>query len=181
MASKAKSKPGMLSVEIVGSQRLRNKMENIANKDIRRIDRNALNKGMTVIQKGIKSEITSSVGRGKDGRFLAGGKKDLKKSIGKRFKKNRKKGLMEAKVGAGVGKKKPKGKKDQWYLFLQLVGTTDRFTKKYKGKALQRRRYTGRIVKIPAVKAGFAKTESQAKEVMRASLEEGIEKAMGGK
>lgn len=158
----------MLAVEIVGSQRLRNKLEKLAHKDIRRINRNALNKGMTVIQKGIKSEIPS-------------GSKDLKKSIGKRYRKNRRKGLMEAKVGAGVGKKKPKdGKKDQWYLFLQLVGTTDRFTKKYKGKPLQRPHFTGRIVQIPAVKAGFAKTEPLAREVMRMSLENGIEQAMGG-
>lgn len=178
----------MLAVEIVGSQRLRNKLSKLADKDIRRIDRNALNKGMTVIQKGIKSEIPS-------------GQKDLKKTIGKRFKKNRRKGLKEAKVGAGVGKKKKQkeGAKDQWYLFLLLTGTAERFNrfKESSGggssrdkrgrfvsgsgkKPLRRPRYTGRIVKMYAVPKGFAKTESLAKEVMRMSLESGIEKAMGG-
>lgn len=146
------------SVEILGDRRLIAKLDGLANREIRRIDRNAVNRGMTLIRKAIRAEIPSHM-------------KSVKKGVGSRFKKNKKTGLREAKVGSGVGKKKAA---QTPHSHLILLGTKERVQKSTGRKV-------GRIVPTPAVKNGFAKSKSAASDAIRRGLTDGVQKAAAKK
>ncbi len=103
--------------------------------------------GLTTISKAIRSEIDNP---------------RVRKAIGSRFKRKRTKGITSAKVGGGVGRRGAKPARRgragvgitkenvHWY----LLGTAQR--------ANQHGHNRGRMPPHPAVKLGFAKSQSSA-------------------
>lgn len=139
-------------VTIKGDKALEKKLADLDAKVQKKIARSALNKSMTVIQRGIKAAVPSHM-------------KSIRQSIGKRNKKNRRKGVSEAKVGVNVAKK---GEKQVPHAHLIAGGTKDRYTKAGK--------YTGKIIATPFVERGYKASESAAIEKLKQATLEGIEK-----
>lgn len=148
----------IVSAEILGDRRLVAKFEGLANREIRRIDRNAVNRGITIIRKAIRGEVPSHM-------------KSIRRSIGGRFKKSKTTGLREAKVGSGVGKKKAA---QIPHAHLILLGTKDRVQK-------STGRQVGRLKPLAAVRSGFAKSKSVADDAIRRGLRDGVQKAAAKK
>ena len=138
-----------------------------------RIARAGLTKAVRVILKAVKAEVPSK-------------HKSVKKALGGRIKKNKRKGVVEAKVGAGVGKQKEQksdrsGKEGvgigfrnvHWY----VMGTKER--RPYKKKVMKTAptaafpdgRFMGkRVGPMPAhpiVKDGYAKSKESAMHALR--------------
>jgi hypothetical protein len=156
----------------------------------RKIARSALQKGMRVVNKAVKSEVPG------------GPLKIIKKFIGMRLLKRAAGQEIAGKVGVGVGKGASKkiGKKDRanrpgvgigpqnvhWF----ILGTKPR----YQGVKTTRNRKTGEVTSVTRtaaldrytgimppqvpdiVKAGFEKSYSQALRVIIKATEEGIQK-----
>jgi len=169
---------------LTGDKELDRKLNELANKSARKVAAAGIRAGMRVIAKAIKSEIPPSM-------------KDVKKSIGFRFRRNTRKGdgLILAKVGAGVGQKRPdrKGKRKSrgpcigrkiavrgsrpgrpgvglgraphW----PLLGTVARFQ-------CTTLRKTGIMPSLPAVKLGFAKSEAAFIQKVKDNIGKGIER-----
>lgn len=146
----AQSKASAVSISITGDKRIIRSLNRLSNRGIRAADRKAVGQGLTVIAKAIKAEVPSHM-------------KSVRKAIGKRFKKSKKTGLREAKVGMGVGKKKSKIAP---HAHLIILGTQDRYTKAG--------RYTGRIEPLPAVKRGYAASRTTAKQKIADVLKKSI-------
>lgn len=163
------------SISITGDKELDLMFRRLAEKAAKNVAFAGIRAGMRVIVKGIKSEIPPHM-------------KEAKKAIGSRFKRNtgKKDGVVQAKVGAAVGKKKSvqaaaakkakathgKGKKPgvgitSRNIHWLLLGTGDR-TQKTTG------RRTGIMPGMSAVRLGFNKSEAAAiqkiKEVMRKGI-----------
>jgi Bacteriophage HK97-gp10, putative tail-component len=143
----------VLSVQIIGDKRLERKLDRLAKREISRIDRNAIGKGMTVVRQAIRAEVPGHM-------------KAIKKSVNSRYKKFSKKGLREAKIGAGVGKKK---KEQVPHGHFILMGTRERRHKS--GKSV------GRIVAVAAVRTGYAKSAATAKKAIEQSAAAGVQAA----
>lgn len=162
---------------ITGDKQLDRQLLKLATRDIKRIQRNAVNKALTVISKAIRNQAPVGKTRG------------LKKSIGKRFKRKKRTGEIEAKAGIHVGKKKAKlevsrgglrglfGAKRTVYktanaphAHLVAAGTTPRYTK--------RGAYRGVMPSNDFVDRGYDSSKAQALEVQRQAFADGIRKAV---
>lgn len=97
---------------VTGVAELDRQLNRIATRDARRLVRNGVNKGLTVLAKAIRTEAP----KGRTG--------NLRKGIGKRFRKNRRSGEMEAIAGIGVGKKKRAA-----HIRIVALGSKPRVTK----------------------------------------------------
>lgn len=82
-----------MTVTITGVREVDRRLANIEKRDARRIGRNAARAGASQVSKGIKSAAP------------IGETKGLKRSIGWRHAKNRRKAIQETKAGINVGKK----------------------------------------------------------------------------
>ena len=141
-----------MSATITGDKALDRKLRSLGDKGARKAAASGIRAGLTVVARAIRSEIPPHM-------------KSIKKSIGSRFAKNRRKGIQEAKAGANVGKKRPK---QTPHAHLILAGTQERRTKAG--------RRTGRVVAIPAVRDGYAKSQGQATERIKQKMGEVIQK-----
>ncbi len=119
-------------VQISGERVLRATLEQLATKETRRAARKALNSGMSILKRALRAAAPDPETPGHDG-------KGLRAAINSRHKRNSRSGIVEAKVGIGVGKSKySKAKGNQQrapHLHLIALGTQDRFT----GAKTQRR------------------------------------------
>lgn len=155
---------------ITGDKQLDRQLLKLATRDIKRIQRNAVNKALTVISKAIRNQAPVGTTRG------------LKKSIGKRFKRKKRTGEIEAKAGIQVGKKKAKlaavrGATDSSgsgsmapHAHLVALGTKPRYTK--------RGAYRGVMPSNDFVDRGYDSSKAQALEVQRQAFADGIRKAV---
>ncbi len=167
---------------LTGDKELDRKLDKLANKTARKVAAAGIRAGMRVIARAIKSEVPPSM-------------KEVKKSIGFRFRRNTRKGdgLVLAKVGAGVGKKRPKGQRKKRPSCIgrkkaqrgsrpgrpgvglgraphwPLLGTVPRIQ-------CTTLRKTGIMPAVGAVKLGFAKSESAAIGAIKDNIGRGIER-----
>ena len=98
---------------LTGDKKLDKKLGRLARRGANRVARRGLGKALTVLARAMRAEAPN---------------KTMKASIGKRNKKNRRKGIHEAKVGPNVGNK-GKGEKRTPHAHLFILGTKERFTK----------------------------------------------------
>ena len=145
---------------LTGVRQLDRKLASLSSKVVRKVASPAVNRALTVLKKGIQSEIPAQY-------------KSAKKAIGKRFNKAKtgeQRGLVVAKVGAGVGadaksRKVARTKKGgvgisarniHWF----ILGTGKRKTK------TGRNRGSMPAILAGCVERGVAKTEGQAFSLM---------------
>ena len=83
----------MFSAKITGDKALDRKLSHLSDKGQARATKSAIGKALTVIARGIRNAIPPNL-------------KSVKKTVGTKNKKNKRKGIHEAKVGLGVGKQK---------------------------------------------------------------------------
>ena len=153
-----------MNVRVTGIKQLDRRLKKLAKKDARRIGRQAINKGLTVISKQIKSKTP----KGPTG--------NLKKSVGKRNKKNKRKGIQEAKAGFNVGlknrKQKPgskrKPKRRAQHAHLYTIGTQSR--KHKSGKSV------GRMPGNNIISVAYRASAKKSIKVMTESAKQGIKK-----
>jgi len=147
---------------LTGDKALNRKFKRLADKAAKKVSAQGIRAGMRAIVKGIKSEIPPHM-------------KEARKAIGSRFKRS-KKGVITAKVGGGVGKKKEKiGERDDKpgvgigtaNIHWLLLGTGER-TQKKSGRS------TGVMPAVGAIQRGFAKSESAAHNKIKEAIRKGI-------
>lgn len=131
---------------------------------LRKVGRKAVNKGMTPMSRAIRRAIPPSL-------------KSVKKTVGKKIKKDKKTGVTVAKVGLGVGKRKPiartAGKPgvgiSKQNVHWWTLGTGER--RKKSGAS------TGSMPKgPPVVRIAFQQSKNESDSVMRKTLREELEK-----
>lgn len=159
---------------VEGMAELKQKLSTLGPRVERKVCRRAINRGASVIQKGIQS--AAPIGK----------TKSIRKEIGKKVNA-KKPGLVTVKIGVGVGKKKKsaKGAKSEPHGHLIALGTGDRYTgtrtwKTRKGlkrsrQTGNRKAYRGRVTPKPFVKQGTAASQGQAQSVIVSTMREGIE------
>lgn len=155
-----------LVADIVGDKQLIRRLKRLEKKGQNAAARKALGKGMTVTANAMRQAAP------------VGEKKMVKKSIGKKLKKNKKTGLHESRVGINIGKKRrPKGtpitgkgasKFQSPHAHLVALGTKPRVHKKT-GKSV------GSVPPNPFVKRAFAATRAKAMRTVKKWLRIGIE------
>lgn len=150
---------------VTGDKRLDRDLARLENRTSKRINAAAVRSGQAVVVRGIKSEAP----RGPTG--------NLKRSVGARFRKKRKNGLYEAKVGVNVGKRvKQKTTRSgnvqkanaAPHAHLAILGTGNRSTKAGAGR--------GTMPGNNFVDRGFVKSQGAALSTIRQRLKQGIEK-----
>lgn len=139
---------------VTGIKELDAKLERLEKRDSRRVGRKALGKGLTVVARAIRK------------RAPVGKTKRLKKSVGSRQKKNRRKGIQEAKAGIGVG-----GRRNKLAPHGHLVGlgTGPRVTGDLS--------YRGEMPANPFVRQGMTASKASSHSAIVAELRKGLEKA----
>lgn len=175
---------------ITGADEILKKLENLGTKSAKKIARSAINKGLRIVTKSMKTEVPAQY-------------KDAKRAIGSRFDKkggeNKDEVRAKAGVAVGFGRKKLSNMKKadrsgrpgvgigvqnlMWF----VLGTNERQTgskksgkgQKSTGKAVHS---TGRMRPIlpNVIKAGYRKAESSAMDAILNGLSEGITKEAGG-
>lgn len=154
---------------VTGIAKVDARLAAVDSKIARKIVRKATAAGLKVVSDHIRTEIKAAP-------ISAQLKRALLKTVGRRFKKNRKTGMMEAKAGVAVGKKtKPLARSGRnkggvgigprnvhWF----VLGTKSRRVKKGG-------RFAGRITAVPVVARAGQKSAPIAKATMsRVALEE---------
>ena len=139
-----------MAATLTGDRRVNRTLSKLADKIATKVSRKAVNQGMTVISKAVKKEAPD---------------KKTKKSIGKRYKKRRKPGVIEAKVGINVGKKLAK---QIPHAHLTALGTSQRKTKAGKNR--------GRIAGSDFVSRGYAASKADAANKIKQEVIAGIAK-----
>lgn len=151
-------------LQITGDRQLIRKLERLESRVGRRVAGQGIRKGLTVIRRGIRSEIPTRL-------------QSVRRTIGSRFKKARGQSTKQAKVGLSVGKQRAKkapkrstrggvgisANNVHWW----ALGTTQRRT---------RRRQTGRMPANDAVSRGYRKSESAAMAAIRNAIWAGIQR-----
>lgn len=149
-----------MSQVVTGDRKLDRQLAQLSGRAARRVNRNAVNAGLTVVAKAQRQEAPTGATRA------------TRKSVGKRFKKSFKTQQHEAKAGIHVGKKKrrPDGSKGQVapHAHLTALQTQPRYTRTgaFRG-AVQSNDWIGR---------GHRKSQASALNRMTAKLAEGIAK-----
>lgn len=152
-------------LQITGDRRLIRRLERLEKGGGRRVSNAAVRKALTIIARGIRSEIPAKL-------------QSVRRTIGSRFKRTRTQSEKQAKAGLSVGKKRgskaPRrssrggvgigARNVHWW----ALGTQERRTRKG--------RPAGRMPKNNAVGRGYAKSESAAAAAIRQALREGIER-----
>lgn len=121
----------MIEGELEGDEKLARRLLALERKDAGRIARKALGKGLTQIAKGIRQQAPTAV--------KPEARRRLKKSVGTRNKRNRIKGVREAKAGLNVGKKRGSAARMP-HAHLIALGTRPRHRKRIGGAARPRSR-----------------------------------------
>lgn len=153
-----------------GIPELDRKLKTLGDAGSRRVARSALGKGMTVIAKRIRAEVPESATKGH-------GTKNIKASIGKRYAKNRRTGVMQARVGIDVGKKRAQQKPQA---HLRALGTVERKRTRIggflAGRGKPRSLRTGLVKGVDFVGAGYRASSGEALAVMTQAAEVAIQK-----
>ena len=150
------------AIKFTGQYEVFRRLKHLATKDAKRIGRQAINKGMTPIAQALRKETP----KGPTG--------TLKRSVGKKNKKNRKTGIQEAKVGYNVGKKPfrvGRGKVSRTrapHAHLFAMGTKNRSWKS--GKS------TGHMPGNHAVHRAYRASAPKAEKVIIETIKVGIKK-----
>lgn len=172
---------------VTGFPELDRRLEMLARRDARRIVRNGMNRAMTILHKAMRAAVPPAATKGH-------GQKRLKAALGKRYKKSRRSGEYEAKVGANVGKRRER-QAPQWHLLM--LGTADRYTGSVTRRSRSRigrrtfrtvqeestgnpRRFRGRIRGSEALRTAARAAEASAMQAMRQTVLEQLEKAGAG-
>lgn len=149
-----------MTTVITGVKELDRKLRRLATKDEKKISRKAVGKALTPIARAIRA--LAPVGK----------TKSLKKAIGKSFKKNKRKGVTEAKAGVNVGKKvrrKDGSSGSAPHGHLVTIGTSNRYTKTGASR--------GRNRANDFVNRGFNAAAGKSKQVLLTGIRDGLEKA----
>jgi len=152
-----------MTATLTGDKALDKKLARLADKAATKVSRKAVNQGMTVLAKAMRAAAPDKVS---------------KKSIGKRYKKKRTSGVIEAKVGINVGQNLQKQQalaKDrgedtpkQSVVHLIALGTDKRQTAKGANR--------GSIEPNDFVARAYQGAESTAKQKIERATLEGITK-----
>lgn len=158
------------SNQVTGLAEVDRKLAELASKERRRIVRKAMNAGLTVGRKAIRDELTAA---GVSPQL----RNALARTIASGFKRARRSDEHAARVGMGLGKRKPAvrsgrntggvgiGKANvHWF----LLGTRIRFARKPK-------RLAGRIKALPIVRNAGNRSAGQMVETIRRTALEEIE------
>lgn len=153
-------------LQITGDRKLIRKLERLASRGSRRVSNQAMRKGLTVVTRGIRSEVPGRL-------------QSVRRTVGSRFQRARGQSQKQAKAGLSVGKKRAaktprrssrggvgmSARNVHWW----ALGTTNRRVKKTGRDA-------GRMPASDAVARGYRKTESTAREAIRKSIRDGLER-----
>lgn len=145
-------------VSWTGIDEIDDKLQTLEKKSGKSVARSAINAGLAVLSRSIKKEAP------------VGATKRLKKSIGKRFKKNRRKDLMEAKAGINVAKKSAR---QAPHGHLVTLGTQHRQTNR-KGGGESR----GKMPVNDFVKRGTENAKPQVMPAMVQKAEQALEREL---
>ncbi len=150
---------------ITGDKELDRLLYQMGEKSVRKIARIPLGKGLTVVARAIRREVPAATTAGHKN-------KRIKQAIGKRNKKNRRKGYHEAKAGIHVGKKKGAP-----HAHLLALGTKERFSGK-RGVVVRDAKVhrKGRVKPNDFVKRGLQNADSEAMKRIEESFHEEFEK-----
>ncbi len=158
-----------MQATITGIPELDRKLANLATKTAKKAARSALGKGMTVLVKSIKSAVPPATTEGHSNR-------DIKRSIGKKQKRQKQTGIVSAVVGIDVGKKKASQKPQSHLIALGTVERTrDHVGGKFEGRVVSNRR-TGKIEGNDFVGAGYRAAAGEAINVMLKAADAVIQK-----
>lgn len=112
-------------VEITGDRLLKATLEQLSTRETRRAARKALTSGTSVLTRALKAAVPAAKTPGHSSR-------SLQQSIRGRQKRNKRSGIVEAKVGIGVGRRKYSEAKGNLqrapHLHLIALGTGERYT-----------------------------------------------------
>lgn len=144
---------------ITGDRKLDRALQQLAQKEARKVSRRAVNKGLTVVARAVRQAVPPAKTPGHSSR-------QIKKSVGSRNRRNRRKGLQEAKAGVGVGKKRGVAAP---HAHIVALGTANRTTARGASR--------GRMPANDFVQRGFNQSAGKSRTVMLKSLQEGIEAA----
>lgn len=167
--------PPNFSNRTTGIAAVDRKLAALASKEQRRIVRKAMTAGLAVGRKAIRSEVSALP-------ISPQLKRALRTTIASSFKRDRRITQHAARVGMGLGKRKParrSGKNDtgvgiskhnvHWF----LLGTKTRTVKTLRGRRLRRPRVAGQIKAVPAVaNAGRKAAGEMIATVRRTALAE---------
>ena len=157
----------MTTPTITGDEQIDRRLIHLSQKGATRAARKAVNKGMKVIEKGIRAAAPVGKTQG------------LKKAVGSRNKRRRGAGISEAKIGIGVGKKRGVAAP---HAHLVALGTANRFRKKVGGEFARfeekpgSSKATGTTPANDFVKRGFQGAESAAASAVVDTLDVEIQK-----
>lgn len=146
-----------------------------SSKEQRRIVRKAFTAGLKVGRDSIRTELKSAP-------ISPQLRRALRTTIASSFKRNKRKGIHEARVGMGLGKRKASkrsgkssggvgiGKRNvHWF----LLGTKTRTVRTIRKRRLKRARFSGQIRAIPIVaNAGRKSASKMVQAIRRTALEE---------
>lgn len=107
--------------KLTGDRELIAKLDRLANKDARRIARKAIGSGLATFRTALRGAVPPAETPGHTGR-------EFRKNIRSRFKRNRRAGVTEGKVGAGVGSRKSVAARSNNapHFHLYVLGTKER-------------------------------------------------------
>lgn len=137
--------------QITGIAEVDRRLKRIEGRDARRIARNAVDKGLTVGRRAVAGGVP------------VGKTKQLKKAIGRRFKKNRNTDLYEGKIGINVAKKKERQAR---HGHLVGAGTTRRRTRSGANRGVMKAN--------DFVSAGWSRVKGVVRSTIRRHLKEQI-------
>lgn len=149
---------GVASIDLKRFEKLLKKLKTLGKLGAK-IAGAGINKALTVLLKEMRKEAP----KGKTG--------NLEKSLGKRFKRSSRRGVVMAKVGANVGIKKAEQKRLGNHVHLVIEGTEDR-RQQTTGK------FTGRVRKLNGfVKRATKQAQGKAMAIIEKTIETGLAKA----
>lgn len=142
-----------MTATVSGVRELKRRLDRLEKKDAKRIGRKAINRGLTIVARGVRAKAPG---------------RRIKKVVGKRNKRNRRKGIQEAKAGVGVAKKRDFSKSTAPHAHLVAAGTANRKTTgrgRYRSGANR-----GRVKRNNFVARGARSRQSQAAAEMMKTI-----------
>ena len=151
-----------------GERALDRRLEKLGEREAKKIARKAINKALTLLAKSIKEEAPS---------------KRTRKAIGRRFKKNKRTGVTEAKAGVNVGKKRGASTRAP-HAHLIVTGTGNRSRRRLGGWAAggSGRKGTGRMRPVDTgfVDRGIRRAGGKVERAIRQKVMEELNKVRPG-
>lgn len=144
-----------MATSFTGDRALDRRLASLEKREAKKFARKAINAALTIANKSIKSEAPS---------------KRVRKSIGKRFKKNKRTNVTEAKAGINVGKKRGANTRAP-HAHLVALGTRRRKRRRLGGWAKGRsgKLRTGRMRAVDGrfVKRGMRSASGRMQQAIR--------------